>query len=179
MVLHLHIYEFQPRTSVMSSFAPCSFLLNSHRSAWHGRSVRPLHEQPWSEVAPRSLISSAVGLWFQTEEQTGRCVSDRKSKGSWKGGTEREGRSVFVEVKVTVCQGGAVVGSNQITAGNPDASVAAVGTWKGSVCSCRPVAPGRRRQSEAAAQQPPSVLISPRQRPRPLQLLLIRLPLKC
>lgn len=31
--------------------------------------------------------------------------SDRKSKGSWKGGTEQEGRSVFIEVKVTVCQG--------------------------------------------------------------------------
>lgn len=30
--------------------------------------------------------------------------SDRKRRGSWKGGTEQEGKNVFIEVKGAVCQ---------------------------------------------------------------------------
>lgn len=63
------------------------------------------------QVAGRGLKSSTACLWSRTEEETGRLpvpncyiASDRKSGGSWKGGTEQEGRTVFMKVKVSVCQ---------------------------------------------------------------------------
>lgn len=34
--------------------------------------MRPPNEQPGSEVTPRSLLANAIGLWFKTEEETGR-----------------------------------------------------------------------------------------------------------
>lgn len=61
------------------------------------------------QVAGRGLKSSTACLWSRTEEESGRSpvpngyiASDRNSRGSWKGGTEQEGRTVFV--KVTACQ---------------------------------------------------------------------------
>lgn len=79
------------RTSVVSGFASAGFLLHPDE----GRSFHSTSSLG-SEVTPRSLIASAIGLWFP-EEGTGRCVfllvaaeSDRKSEGSWKGGTEQE-----------------------------------------------------------------------------------------
>lgn len=77
--------------------------------------MHPLNEPPGSEVTPRSLISRAVGLWFKTQEERGRYVfllvtpsqTGRAKEAGREGGTEQEGRRVFMEVKVTVCQGGA------------------------------------------------------------------------
>ncbi len=50
-------------------------------------------------------------IYYKTGEETGRSVfftcdieSDRKRRGSWKGGTEKEGTTVLAEVKGTVCQ---------------------------------------------------------------------------
>lgn len=79
------------QTSVVSGFASAGFLLHPDE----GRNIHSTSNLG-SEVTPRSLIASANGLWFPAEG-TGRCVfllvtaeSDRKSEGSWKGGTEQE-----------------------------------------------------------------------------------------
>lgn len=73
-----------------------------------GGASKPAQISPSPEFRRKRSIPS---LWSKTAEETGwlffffsfLCTeSDRKRRGSWKGGTEQEGKFLFVEVRVSV-----------------------------------------------------------------------------
>lgn len=150
--------------------------------------MHPLNEPPGSEVTPRSLISRAVGLWFKTQEERGRYVfllvtpsqTGRAKEAGREGGRDGTGRQTCFHGSQGHCVPGrgwpSRVGSNKTTAGNGDSGFSCDRMWL--LWAHLEIPPGRWEADEAAAQQPPSVLISPLQRFSPLQLLPVTFLLK-